>query len=293
LGRISERVCFENQATLENRILPFLGDRRLTSLDRNVIKEFRRELFKLGYAPRTINKTLSCLKMILEYAEERRLIQGIPKIERAAGVGKSRGILTTEEVRELFERGDFKDFRARIANLTAALTGLRAGELLGLLRKDVKPGRLEITKSWNQELRKMNATTKNGRSREIPIPAFLQRELDGLLAIASWTEPGDFVFFSTLRRVSMDGIVARRGLYEALASIGVGDEERKARWIDFHSWRHWLNSVLINRRVPLNKVMAVTGHLTPAMAENYYHPDDFGDVRLIQENLLASPASTG
>jgi hypothetical protein len=37
------------------------------------------ELFKKG-APRTINKTLSCLKMVLEYAEKKKLIQGTPKI---------------------------------------------------------------------------------------------------------------------------------------------------------------------------------------------------------------------
>jgi integrase len=186
----------------------------------------------------------------------------------------------------LFQDGDFKDLRAKIANMTAAVTGIRAGELLGLQRKNVKPGYLEIHKSWNQMTRRLNESTKTGRGRDIPIPTIIQQALAGLMDQSPWQEPDDFVFTSTLRHAPMDGKVATHGLYEALESIGISKQMRKDRWIDFHSWRHWLNSTLINQRIPINKVMSITGHLTSEMTKNYYHPDDMRDERRLQEKLI-------
>ena len=71
-----------------------------------------------------------------------------------------------------------------------------------------------------------------------------------------------------------------------MEKIGITSEERIKRRISFHSWRHWLNSLLINEKVPLHKVRAIVGHNTDAMTQNYYHADDMSDIRLIQENII-------
>jgi integrase len=55
-----------------------------------------------------------------------------------------------------------------------------------------------------------------------------------------------------------------------LATIGINEEKRKARAITFHSWRHFLNSV-IRGRVPDEKLRLMTGHQTEKMTENYTH----------------------
>jgi integrase len=64
-------------------------------------------------------------------------------------------------------------------------------------------------------------------------------------------------------------------------------KERNEHNITFHSWRHFLNSMLINANIPDQKVKSMTGHSTNEMTEHYYHPDEMKDVIMVQERLLA------
>ncbi|HEQ71651.1 MAG TPA: hypothetical protein ENN69_04100, partial [Spirochaetia bacterium] len=152
----------------------------------------------------------------------------------------------------------------------------------------LRPGYLDIVKSWNQLFRTLNPSTKTGRSRYIPIPAKVEGLLEALIQSSPWGhDPEHFLFYSTAsKEYPIDGKRALDGLKIALGKIGITEEERRARYLDFHSWRHWFNSLLINAKVPLQKVMAVTGHITPEMAANYYHADDMSDVRRVQESFF-------
>jgi hypothetical protein len=130
--RISPRHCLERTDLLNNHLIPALGDVKLTAIDKPMIKEFRNSLYNKGYSGSTINKILSALKVILEDAEEKNLIQYVPKIDRAAENPKQKGILTIEEVKELFSK-EWPDLRAKVGSLLAASTGLRLGELQALV----------------------------------------------------------------------------------------------------------------------------------------------------------------
>lgn len=61
-----------------------------------------------------------------------------------------------------------------------------------------------------------------------------------------------------------------RALHRALEKIGV---DWRGRNLIFHSWRHFLNSILINNNVSAEIARHMTGHLTEAMTENYLHFD--------------------
>ena len=78
-----------------------------------------------------------------------------------------------------------------------------------------------------------------------------------------------------------------RGLYRALADIGIGEAERRRRNLSFHSWRHWLNSQLIEAHVAPEKIRAVTGHSSSEMTMLYYHAQtsEMADVRAVQTRL--------
>ena len=284
--RISKRQCKEKTSILNNRIIPALGTYKLTHITKAVIKTFRNDLYRQGLKGSSINKTLSCLRAILGYAEEKQLIQAVPKIERAAENSKKRGILTPEEVKRLFSF-EWSDFPEYVANLTAASTGLRQSEILGLQRKNIKAGYLEILKSWEQVTREFNQTTKSGRERFCPIPVKVETAIHTLMNLSPWKTPESFIFFSTNRPDKpIEGRALTKGLYKALLRIGIDREQRKKRNIDFHSWRHWFNSFLINKRVPLQKIQALTGHLTDEMTANYYHIDDLSDVRELLEGVF-------
>ena len=47
--------------------------------------------------------------------------------------------------------------------------------------------------------------------------------------------------------------------------------------------------MLINAKIPLAKVMNLTGHISPWMAqEAYFRLDDLDDVKLIQESIFTT-----
>ncbi|OHD70616.1 MAG: hypothetical protein A2W19_03530 [Spirochaetes bacterium RBG_16_49_21] len=288
--RNTQRQCLEKTRILTNKILPALGKMRLIQIDKSVIKSFRNDLFQNGLAGSTINHILSCLKVILEHAEEKNLIQSMPRIERAAARTKHRGILTVEEVRRLFSI-EWGDVRSYVMNLAAACTGLRRGELVALTMQEIHGNYITVSHSWDERLRILNPTTKTGRARTVIIPGKLQEEIQRLINLNPWGKPDSFVFFSTMADKPVEGSFITDSLYRALQKIGISEQDRQERNITFHSWRHWFNSLLINAKIPLQKIQSLTGHLTAEMTQHYYHADELSDVaQVIQDSLFATTA---
>lgn len=84
------------------------------------------------------------------------------------------------------------------------------------------------------------------------------------------------------------------GFFEALRRIGVSEEERRERNIDFYSLRHFCATYLANM-TDMRNVQAILGHTTPAMTQHYAdHMTDehFNSIREIFElsrmNILAA-----
>jgi integrase len=56
-----------------------------------------------------------------------------------------------------------------------------------------------------------------------------------------------------------------------LKKIGISEKEQKKRKLVFHSFRHYLNTVLVRTLKNERMVRNVTGHKVEAMTENYFH----------------------
>lgn len=90
----------------------------------------------------------------------------------------------------------------------------------------------------------------------------------------------------------IDCNIITKGLYSALERIGI---DYKSRRISYHSFRFFLNSLLIAGKVPLLQVQSMTGHLTDAMSAHYFKPqlEDMQGIREIQESIFTpSPIDT-
>lgn len=301
--RISQHHCHQLTRLLELHIIPHLGKYKLTRIDKFIIKEFRNKLFNQGYSGNTINKILSTLRIILESAEDQSLIQFIPKIEQAASKPKLKGILTIEEVKKLFSiewQSDpvhchpSKDqFMGYAGNLLACSTGLRMGELQALTLSDIhlNEGYIFVRRSWDK-LFGMNETTKTGKVRNIFIPNTVTVALSTLISLnPEPNNPESLLFFSEKTPGKpAEPRIFTRSLYTAMRSIGISEQERRDRNITFHSWRHWFNSLLINARIPIQKIQSLTGHLTNEMSQHYYHlqMEDMRDVLQVQESIFSS-----
>jgi len=301
--RISRHHCQDCAGLLENHILPRLGKMKLTHINETVIERLRNDIYSNGYSGNTTNRVLQVLKAILKAAKKQSLIQFIPEVEPAANKPKQKGILTIEEVRRIFSiewktqaihcHPSKETFMGYAGNVLAASTGLRMGELQALTLSDVhlNESYLYVWRSWDK-MYGLNETTKTGRARNIFIPDTVKAVLSQLIKLNP--EPGNsesFLFFSEKTPGKpAEPAIFTRSLYTAMRSIGITEEQRRARNITFHSWRHWFNSLLINARVPLQKIQSLTGHLTADMSQHYYHLDDMADVRQVQESIF-SPES--
>jgi integrase len=317
--QLSDRQLDNQAGYLENHLLPRLRNVKLSSLDYHTIATLQRKFLEDGLAGGTVNHISTALKIVLEEASKQHMIQQVPIIEPVAAHAEERGVLTLEEVKALFAL-KWTDARAYAGNLLAAATGLRAGEIVALQRRTYREDYIEVSYSWDSTYYRLKAP-KTGRSRVVPVPASVRAVLDELLKSSPFKSPESFVFYSDRLDRPMLEKVLLAGLREALVRLSIGDQSEPAdvrqvasckshelatfetsddrqkladeaakawagRGIVFHSWRHLFNSILINRRIPIQKVQALTGHSTNAMTERYYHADDFKDVAAIQEDVF-------
>ena len=288
--RLSPRQCKEKQRTFDKHVLPVLGAARLSQINRALLKDFRNAMFSAGYSGSTINRALDCVRAVLEAAEDEERIPAVPRLERAAARSVERGILSAEEFRRVF-LVSWEDPRAYYASALAAVTGCRLGEVLALRRSNIDPNKLlvTVTRSYDSAERLMGTTTKNGRSRMVTIPLAVCRGMETLSAANPHRGEDPLVFWAdNTPDKPCDYKLVTRGLYKALAQIGIDEVERTRRRLSFHSWRHWLNSQLVEAHVPAEKIRMVTGHSSSDMTLLYYHArvDAMADVRDVQTRML-------
>jgi len=304
--RISERHCRDRCDLMRIHVLPVFANYYLKDIDKISIINFRNSLFNKGYSGSQINKCLYAIKAILEAAEDQGLIKAVPKISRAADNPKQKGILTIEEVNRLFSfqwmskpsysHPERPLFMGYAGNLLAASTGIRLSELQGLKIQDLnlESGYIVIKRAWDNRLNKLNNSTKTGRERNIFIPEKVITVLNQLLLQHPFPEnPEAFLFWGEKKpeEKPAEKVVFINALFTTLEQIGINETERKQRNITFHSWRHFLNSLLLNAKIPIQKIQSITGHLTNEMTSHYYHVDDMSDVRQIQETLFTMPVN--
>ncbi len=127
--RPSTRVRDESDA--RSLILPTFGKRPLASIDHDAVQGWVADLIAKGKAPATVPKAHQIMSKVMVSAVKGRLIARnpcddteLPRVEREEQL-----FLTPTQVAKL---ADTIDPTARLVALTAAYSGLRVGELIGL-----------------------------------------------------------------------------------------------------------------------------------------------------------------
>ena len=287
--RLSADQCERHARSVDNHLIPYFGRLRVNRIDDEDIRRFQEKLENEGLAGATINRVTVALRLILKAAYRKKMMRRMPVVEAVSErEQKHRGPYLPHEIRALFAM-DWPDPRCKIANMLAAGTGLRAGEVVALRESNVHPEYLEVEHTWNPRFGL--GPTKTGRTRIVPIPSRIYAELAQLIK-ENRREDGDrFVFYGMKPDKPMNQREATEALFAALEEIGIDEKMRKERGLDFHAWRHTFNSLLVDRRVPLQAVQSVTGHLTDEMTQRYYHlGGESGDgIRQISESLFLEP----
>jgi integrase len=269
---------------------PFFEGRLLGSISRQDIENFIDAIADNRYSKRELsaarkNKIVKAGVIPLRWAFAKDIIgkDASSGITWFSGVCKERQILTPEIAEVLF-RVEWKDERARLANLLAAVTGLRAGEIMGLQTQDLKDGYINVRHSWN--IVDGLKTTKNNEVRvvEIPFPNLIY----ALTVLAERNPHGSgtdsYVFWADrLSGRPVQEVLFIRGLRDALVKTGMSREA--AEGYVFHGWRHFYTSYM-RGRLDMKLLQSQTGHKSIFMVDHYSDHLLSGDRERIRQAVL-------
>jgi integrase len=287
--RISRHWARQNRGYLENHLLPVFGRKHLSEISPNEIERFMIDLREQkALSNKSINSILGCLKTILGDAQREELIAENPaeKVKPLHNGYRRRGILTVDEAKRLFSAFDYSGYVHYAINLTACTTGARLGELQGLKVKKVRTDQIVIDSVYRRIEGYVEGDTKTGVKgwRIVPVLLYTSKVIYFLI---TEKDPKDFVFSMNGQR-PIAGNTVTRNLHHALQEIGISYKEQRERRIDFHSWRHFYESIL-RGNVSDSDLRQITGHTSPSMTERYSHrmPERITQYACIQERIFS------
>jgi integrase len=286
-------------AHVRRHLLPYFGDKRLSEIDIEDVENWQSWLLREGgLAPATINKSLITLRHIFRQAYRKHFVQRNPctGVTALASKAKERGVFTLEEIRSLFaDLAIWEDSRHYLIAKLAAATGMRLGEILGLQRRRVHEGWIEVAASWSQREGLKEPKTRRSK-RIVRVPSVVMAELIDWMSRTPYPEPEGFVFFSAdPGKPYHDSHAVDRGLYRAMERIGISEVERTTRNLVFHSLRHFFNTYLVGEGIPDGLIREVTGHASAAMTQTYTHATVslLQPVALVQDKIFRGLGTTG
>jgi integrase len=276
--KIGKKHCLSSAQRLGKYWVPLFKGKCLSSITRDDVRRLSIEIAKPEKAltQSSLNRILVAGTTALKWAYTNGLIPTDPTVGvmKFSGGVKKRGVLEPEEAAALFKL-KWDDERCFLANIVAAITGLRAGEIVALKRESIGEICLNVDHAWG-EVDHLKCT-KTGEARRVPIMPEIR---DRLRKLADMNPYGNgFVFWGSLDDAPMASRVFAESLREMLIRLKVGDrpspEERASaerfwenRNVVFHSWRHFYSARMLDN-MDAEKVMRATGHATRAVFNNY------------------------
>ncbi len=282
---------------------PEFGSLPITGMTREVVRRYFAKLTRDGMAPGTVRKVHTVLSAILSEAVELELLPANP-CTRMRGLPTVRNeepmFLNAEQVRVLAEA--MPSPTDKLLVYTAAYTGLRAGELAGLRRKDVDllRGVVQVRQSLKAlDVKRPDGTRapvfgppKNGKPRTVTLPKFLRAMLTDHLALTPAKGGPGGAGADALVFTAPEGGVHRHGLFmrRAFKPTIKGNKKREIRpalpaelhGLRFHDLRHTCASLLIAQGAHPKIIQERLGHASITTTMNRYgHLFDGLDATLI------------
>ena len=228
---LSRNYIDSSRAHLRLNILPYFGKIKLESITSYDIEKWLMGFAKKGLSNLTANINLTCLNIMLTDAIRRELLDSNPadNVSPLKKNARVRDILTADEVSIIFDYDSIEKLWKKkifyLANLLAAVTGLRIGEILAVRGEVLYDGYILVSKQYNSKYGLVPTKTRD--SRQVPVPSELQKELD----ILNKKNGGGYLFSTTGGDKPINYQALTRAFKHAMTGIGITDAERTRRYL--------------------------------------------------------------
>jgi integrase len=263
-----ERFRFELTQGLPAPIAKSFTERRLAANPKWSNARAKQETARMKPGIRTINKALTLLVMLLNYASKHQWVDSnaAEHVERLSDTRPpdeqaiDGNILSPDEIRRLLDAMPEGAYRMIVQ--TAAFTGARQSELLGLQWGDIDwaSRKAHIRRAWREG--RMTLPKTRNSTRRIDLPEFLVHELKKW-KLRCPTSELDLVFPNESGRPLSHSNLLSRGLYPALRRAGL-------RRVRFHDLRHSYASMMLASGADIVRVSRLLGHASPTVTLNIY-----------------------
>lgn len=242
------------ESALRLHLLPWFGKTPLDAFSVASIEEYKAARLEAGLTAKTVNNHLTILRKCLDTAVDWERIDRIPRIKWLPTEPVEQDFLTVAESYALIEATDEPMWRAML--LLALRTGMRLGELCGLLWSDVDFERRIITVR-RSIVRGIVGSPKNHKMRRIAFPE------SAVAALRQMTR-GDDLVFTRPEGGPLSQRIAENAIHRFCRRAGL-------RAVGWHTLRHTCASQLADLRGNLLEAQRILGHSSLATTEIYTH----------------------
>jgi len=257
---------------LSRHVLPFFGNVPLKEIAISDVEDFiehqqrSKDSGGKGLMSATVSNHVNYLHSIFAFAQRREIVdRNAVSVARKPKASRPRSgaFLSMEQIEATVRAvpDDYLGQTDRTIILTAALTGLRQGELIALRWRDILwiESRVQVRSSVS---RGVEGDTKSETSRRrVPLPTRIAEALEVHFQQTCYPGDDDRVFCHPHTGRPYDPSRMRGRFYTAMRAAGLGHLiGRKGGGITFHSLRHTYGTQTASAGVPLVAVKEWMGH---------------------------------
>jgi integrase len=247
------------ESYLRVHLVPFFGALPLEKIGRSEVEAFVAEKLAEGKAPKSVRNYLGLLHSLFAYAERQEWTRCNPcKLVEKPGDAEGDGdirFLADEELEALLRAVPDTGLGAvdRVLYLTAAMTGLRQAELLGLRWRDIDWGASRVRVRQSYVRGEFGRPKSKRSSRSVPLADRVAGGLDRRFQRSAFQGDDDLVFGNpyTGKPLARRAVLKRFKLNLARARV---------RELRFHDLRHTFGTRMAAAGVPLRTLQEWMGH---------------------------------
>lgn len=267
-GRLKERTMSSKRDMIEQKILPYFGNKSMNEIKSADILKWQNEMMSMGYKDTYLRMIQNQITALFNHAEKYYGLKVNPcrKIEKMGrSNAKELNFWTKSEFDTFIESFNESESMYRIIFEVLFWTGCRCGELLGLFLEDLdfRNNTVSISKTFYRRNKQDFLTTPKTESsnREVTVPDFLMKKLKSYTESIYGIRNDDRIFQITDRAIAKK----LKAKAEKLGLTAIRIHDLRHSHIAFLIEKG-VQPLVISQRVghdSVNTTMNIYGHLYP------------------------------